>query len=65
MHPPVFAAPVSGRPFLIYVRGMDHSLGTLLAQNNDLRQEKAIYYLNRNMIGAKHHYNPVEKECLA
>ena len=34
-HPPVFAAPVSGKSFLIYVRVMDHSLWALLTQNND------------------------------
>jgi len=44
---------------------MDHSLGALLAQNNDQGHEHAIYYLNRIMIGAKYRYNPVEKECLA
>ena len=62
---PVLMAPVSGKPFLIYVRAMDHSLGALLAQNNDQGHEQAIYYLSRTMIGAEHRYNPVEKEwCL-
>ena len=58
-------APVSEKPFLIYVRAMDHSLGALLAQNNDQGHEQAIYYLSRTMIGAEHRYNPIEKECLA
>ena len=44
---------------------MDHSLGALLAQKNDEDAEQAIYYLNRTLIGAESHYNPVEKECLA
>ena len=44
---------------------MDHSLGALLAQNNDPKHEQTIYYLSRIMIGVEHHYNPVEKECLA
>jgi len=44
---------------------MDHSLGALLAQNNDQGHEQAIYYLSRTMIGAEHRYNPIEKECLA
>ena len=44
---------------------MDHSLGALLAQNNEQGHEHAIYYLSRTMIGAEHRYNPVEKECLA
>jgi len=44
---------------------MDHSLGALLAQNNDQGYEQSIYYLNRTMIGAEHRYNLTEKECLA
>ena len=44
---------------------MDHFLGALLAQNNDQNHEQAIYYLSRIMIEAVHHYNPIEKECLA
>ena len=63
--PPVLVAPVSGKPFLIYVRAMDHSLGALLAQNNDQGYEQAIYYLSRTIMGAEHRNNPVEKECLA
>src|SRR4051812_9135659 len=33
--PPVLVAPVARKPFLLYVRSMDHSLGALLAQHND------------------------------
>ena len=29
-----------------------------------IRDEQAIYYLSRTMIGAEHRYNPIEKECL-
>jgi len=63
--PPILTALVSGKPFLIYVRAMDHSLGALLAQNEDQGHEQAIYYLSRTMIVAEHQYNPIEKECLA
>ena len=65
MHPPVLAALVLGKPFLIYVRAMYHSLRALLNQNNNQRHKQAIYYLSKTMIGAEHHYNPVENECLA
>ena len=64
-HPPHLAAPVSGKPFLIYARAMDHSSGALLAQINDQGHEQAIYYLSRTMIRAEHRYSPVKKECLA
>jgi len=39
-YPPVLAVPVSWEPLLIYVRVMDHSLGALLAQNNDHGHEQ-------------------------
>jgi len=65
MHPLVLAAPVSGRPILIYIRVMNHSLGALLAQNNSQGHEQVIYYLSRILIGVKHHYIPVEIEYLA
>jgi len=64
-HPPILEALVLGSPFLIYVRVMNHSLGALLAQNNDQGHEQAIYYLTRTMIGGEHLYNPIVKECLA
>jgi len=40
---------------------MNHSLGALLAQNNNQRHKQAIYYLSKTMIRAEHRYNPVEK----
>ena len=65
MHPHVLTALVLEKLFLIYIRAMDHSLGALLAQNNDQEYEQVIYYLSRIMIRAEHQYNPIEKECLA
>src|SRR5256886_11756473 len=63
--PPVLVPPTQGKPFFLYVRSMEHSLGALLAQKNNEGHEQAIYYLSRTMVGAEHRYNPVEKECLA
>ena len=63
LHPPVLAALVPGEPFLLYVRAMDHSLGVLLAQNNDQNHEQAIYYLSKTMIGAEHRYNHIKRNA--
>jgi len=63
--PPVLVSPVAGKPFLLYIRAMDHSLGALLTQKNDEGAEQAIYCLNRTLIGAESRDNPVEKKCLA
>jgi len=43
---------------------MDHSLGALLAQNNDQGHEQVIYYMSRAMIRAEHGYNTIKKEFL-
>ena len=59
------ASPVAEKLFLLYVRAIDHSLGTLLTQKNDKSVEQAIYYLSRTLIGVESRYNPVEKEYLA
>ena len=40
---------------------MDHSLGALIAQNNDQGHEQAIYYLSKTMIRAEHRYNPIKR----
>ena len=64
-NPPVLAAPMSIKPFILYTRALDHSLGAKLAQNNDDGNEVALYYLSRMLVGAEHKYKPVEKECLA
>ena len=63
--PPVLVSPISGKSFLLYVRAIDYSLGTLLVQKNDEGAEQAIYYINRTLIRAESRYNLVEKECLA
>src|SRR4051812_42733841 len=60
-----YILPTQGKPFFLYVRSMEHSLGALLAQKSDKGHEQAIYYLGRTIVGAEHRYNPVEKECLA
>lgn len=64
-NPPVLAAPVSGKPFLLYIRAMDHVLRDLLAQTNENGHEQEICYLSRTMIRAEYRYNHIEKECLA
>ncbi|XXG53660.1 hypothetical protein AAC387_Pa03g1722 [Persea americana] len=63
--PPVLAVPTTGKPFILYTRALDYSLGALLAQENDGGKEATLYYLSRMLVGTKHRYSPVEKECLA
>jgi len=63
--PSVLVASTLGKPFLLYVKAMDHSLSALLAQKDNNGREEAIYYLSRTLIREESRYNPIEKECLA
>ncbi|KAG9458863.1 hypothetical protein H6P81_003371 [Aristolochia fimbriata] len=65
MKPPVLMAPTSGKPLLLYIAAQEKSLGALLAQNDDQRKERLLYYLSRTMVGAELNYSPIEKTCLA
>ena len=61
-NPRVLAAPRSNKPFILYTRALDHSLGAMLDQNNDDGKEVALYYLSRMLVGAEHNYKLVENE---
>ena len=55
-NPPVHAAPMSNKPFILYTRMLDHSLDAMLAQNHDDGKEVALYYLSRMLVGGEHNY---------
>lgn len=64
-NPPVLCAAVKGQPLILYTAAMPTSLGALLAQNNDIRKEVALYYLSRTLLGAECNYLDIEKICLS
>lgn len=39
---------------MIYVQTIDHSLGALLAQTNELGHDQAICHLSRTMVGVEY-----------
>ncbi|PKU62943.1 putative mitochondrial protein [Dendrobium catenatum] len=64
-NPPVLAAPISGKPLILYTAALDESLGALLAQVNDEEKEKALYYLSRRLLPTEIRYPSTEKHYLA
>ena len=64
LKPPVLAAPIPGKPLILYIATQEHLLGALLAQTNDEEKENALYYLSRTLVGAELNYSPIEKTCL-
>ncbi|XP_027178001.1 uncharacterized protein LOC113777160 [Coffea eugenioides] len=65
MNPPVLAAPIPGKPLILYISAHERSVGALFAQENDDGKENALYYLSRMMTSNELNYSPIEKLCLA
>ncbi|XP_075095392.1 uncharacterized protein LOC142173674 [Nicotiana tabacum] len=65
MKPPIPAAPIPGKPLILYISAQERSIGALLAQGNNEGKENAIYYLSRMMTPNELKYSPIEKLCLA
>ena len=65
MKPPVLAAPIPGRPLILYIAAQERSVGALLAQENDDGKENALYYLSRMMTPNEVKYSPIMKLCVA
>ena len=62
---PVLGVPIPRKPLILYIVEQEQSLGALLAQKNEAKKEKALYYLSQKLTGAKLKYSPIEKMCLA
>ncbi|GKV35499.1 hypothetical protein SLEP1_g43756 [Rubroshorea leprosula] len=63
--PPVLVPPVKNKPLILYISTADESIRCLLAQENDKKQEHAVYYLSRCLTQTEVKYSSVEKLCLA
>ena len=54
-----------GKPLKLYISEAEESIGCLLAQDNDIGREQAIFYLSRHLNSPEINYSAVEKLCLA
>ena len=57
--------PIQGKPLILYVSTTDTSLGALLAQHDENKKERAIYYISRTLVAYEKNYLMIEKACLA
>ena len=65
LYPPVLEASVPGKPLILYITAQERSLGALFAQEEEKGKKRALYYLNRTLVGVEVNYSPIEKMCLA
>ena len=64
-NPLVLAPPKPGRPLNLYLSIIEDALGKMLAQENEDKQEHAIYYLSKRLKDYKTRYTAVDKSCYA
>ena len=58
-------SPLKGKPLLLCIAALIHSLGALLAQHNEQGKENALYYLSRTLVGVVVNYTPIGKVFFA
>ena len=57
--------PILGRPLLLYLSVSNLALGCMLAQLDDVGNERIIYYLSKRMLEYECIYIMIERLCLA
>ena len=54
-----------GKPLLLYLSIIEDAIGSMLAQEDDDKDERAVYYLSKGFHGYETRYTPIEKSCFA
>ncbi|RVW28405.1 Retrovirus-related Pol polyprotein from transposon 297 [Vitis vinifera] len=65
LSPPILVPPTPGRPLILYLSISDMALGCMLAQLDDSRKKRVIYYLSKRMLEYEMRYVMTEHICLA
>ena len=65
MSPLVLVPHTLGRPLFLYLSISDIASGCMLAQLDDVGNERAIYYLSKKMLDYEMRYVMIERFCLA
>jgi hypothetical protein len=64
-NPLVLAPPKLGRPLKLYLSVIEDALGSILAQEDEDKQQHTIYYLSMRLKDYETRYTTVEKSCYA
>ena len=63
LHPPILVPPQHGKPLLLYLSIIGDAVGSMLAQEDNEKNERVIYYLSMRFHDYKTRYTPIEKSC--
>ncbi|WJX95108.1 hypothetical protein P8452_76467 [Trifolium repens] len=62
--PQMLMPPIRNKFMKLYISASDSTLGSMLAQEDENGEERAIYYLSRVLNDAETRYSSIEKLCL-
>jgi len=54
-----------GKPLLLYLSIIEDAVGSMLAQEDDDKNERAVYYLSKSFHDYETKYTAIEKSCFA
>ena len=54
-----------GRTLPLYLSIIEDAVGSMLAQKDDDKNERAVYYLSKRIHDYETRYTPIEKSCFA
>ena len=60
LHPPILVPPQHGKPLLLYLSIIGDVVESMLAQEDDDKNERAIYYLSKRFYDYEARYTPKE-----
>lgn len=64
--PPILIPHVPGRPLIMYLTGLDESMGCVMGQHDDTgKKEHVIYYLSKKFTECETGYSVLEKTWCA
>ncbi|KAH9325892.1 hypothetical protein KI387_006070, partial [Taxus chinensis] len=65
LSPPTLMPPKLDHPLILYSRATNVSLACMLAQEDDNKRERVIYFISRTLLDYETRYTQAERECLA
>ena len=65
LHPPILVPPIHGKPLLLCLSIIGDAIGNMLAQEDDDKNERAVYYLSKRFHDYETRYYWKNMVCMA
>ena len=65
LNPPILIPPEPRKPLLLYLLIIEDVMGSILAQEDDSKNKRGVYYLSKRLHNYETRYTTIEKSCFA